>query len=61
MGEGSLESRLNLSALRPLTHLNSLNNRIELVTATPLGISKKQNGPSVRTLFAVDISSGGRI
>ncbi len=45
MGKGSLESRFNLSALRPLTHLNPINYWIDLVTTIPLRVSSKQKGP----------------
>ena len=45
MGKGSLESRFNLSALRPLNHLNPINYWIDLVTTIPLGVYESKKGP----------------
>ena len=44
MGKGSLESRFNLSALRPFTHLNSHIALIDSGTTTPLGVHESKKG-----------------
>jgi len=45
MGKGSLESRFNLSALRPFTHLKSHIALIDSVTTIPLGVYESKKGP----------------